>query len=86
MLGMTPEAQAQPQFDRKIAKVLADKAAAALGELRGGFAMDQAPDFMEMRRAEGIEPVVPDLDETRTAGLAPPPVFPRTDIRVVYFD
>lgn len=90
-------AHAQPQFDKKLAKALADKAAETLGGLRLGASDDDraAPaatatvfgrvktDVIETGsiRSYGRRSIKP---ETENSAATTRWLLPRTDIRVVY--
>ncbi|MFZ2100300.1 MAG: hypothetical protein WAU86_07030 [Oricola sp.] len=89
-------AHAQPQYDTKLAKFMADKAAGALGDLRTGFALDETPDLShvepdtgygihETLRVDGMELLTPRVDATTTGSIAPEiELMPRKHVRVVY--
>ncbi|MCI5076712.1 hypothetical protein [Oricola sp.] len=85
-------AEAQPQFDRKLAAFLADKAAATLGALRQGYAMDglklsdDARDAAYPSVIHQIRSFVPQIDDTTTSSIEEDVrhLLPRTDIRIVY--
>ena len=89
-------AHAQPQFDKKLAKFLADKAADALGDLRLGpvgtvaelpettrtFFGRTATDAIETGSIRSYEPL-PTKPEAKDDGKTRW-LMPRTDIRIVY--
>lgn len=91
-----PNAQAQPQFDPKLAKFMADKAADALGDLR----LETVEGAVETAAAEETSVRTPetdvietgsvltygqDVDTMTTTAIAPTGwLLPRTDIRIVY--
>ena len=89
-------ATAQPKFDRKLAGVLADKAADALGDLRLGETADTAAvpvasrTFLGRTATDAIETgsirsYAPRIDPTTTDAVEPTRwLVPHTDIRVVY--
>jgi hypothetical protein len=47
LAAMTGAALAEPTYDRRIEEAAAQIVAAKIGDLRGGFAYDQIPDFVE---------------------------------------
>lgn len=86
-------AQAQPKFDKRIAKVLADKAAAALGALRldakaaprpvsadTSFFGRTATDPMATGSIRAARPERTGAEPSDTIRF----LMPRTDIRIVY--
>ncbi|WP_425419211.1 hypothetical protein [Oricola indica] len=88
-------ANAEPQFDKKLAKVLADKAAAMLGDLRGGYTLEDgaglAPEeeeagwFNQRTPDDSAMLIAPYVDRTTTSSIESDAwLLPRTDIRVVY--
>lgn len=88
-------ANAEPQFDKKLAKVLADKAAATLGDLRGGYALEDGAEvvpeeeetgwYIQRAPEDSAMLLAPYVDRTTTSSIEPDAwLLPRTDIRVVY--
>lgn len=89
-------ANAQPQFDRKLAKFLADKAAMTLGDLRLGAVQEAAAassetvTFFGRVGTDAIETgsirfYQPRIDRMTTSAIEPTRwVVPHTNIRVVY--
>lgn len=89
-------AHAQPQYDTKLAKVMADKAAGSLGDLRTGFAIDEVPDLSpvesvtdysihETLKVDGMELLTPRVDATTTGSIGGETrLMPRKDVRIVY--
>ena len=77
---------AQPKYDKKLAKAMADKAADAIGGLRDGFAIDETPVFIRAPdpaadpRKTGARPV----DRTPTGGVVPAGLVRDREIRIVY--
>jgi len=47
LAALTGAALAEPKYDRRIDEAAARIVAQRIGELRGGFAYDQLPDFVE---------------------------------------
>jgi hypothetical protein len=79
-----PPAHAQPKFDRKIAKYLADRAAGELGALRDGFAITDVPALAETGEFPDGADFAP-FDARRTGAVERElPPMPRTDVRIVY--
>lgn len=98
VFGPVSEAHAQPQFDKKLAKFLADKAAEALGDLRLGplddvaaalpettetFFGRTATDAIETGSIRSYEPL-PGKPEAKDDDGKTRWLTPRTDIRIVY--
>lgn len=90
-------AHAQPQFDKKLAKFLADKAADTLGDLRlgplddvaaampettGTFFGRTATDAIETGSIRSYEPLPPKPEAVDDGKTRW--LMPRTDIRIVY--
>jgi hypothetical protein len=95
LAALPQSAHAQPGYDTTLAKAMADRAAARLGTLRDGFAMDETPVFVpgpdvmsdrirETLEVEGMEVLTPVVDTTPTGSIPAAFVLPRTDVRVVY--
>ncbi|MAS05690.1 MAG: hypothetical protein CL534_13550 [Ahrensia sp.] len=97
VLAPVSGAHAQPQFDKKLAKFLADKAAEALGDLRLGpldtvaavlpettetFFGRTATDAIETGSIRSYQPL-PAKPEAKDDGKTRW-LTPRTDIRIVY--
>jgi hypothetical protein len=79
-----PSAHAQPQYDSKLAKFLADRAASQLGALRDGFAMSDVPALAETGQFPDGADIAPfDARQTGAVERELPPL-PRTDVRIVY--
>ncbi len=79
-----PPAHAQPQFDSKLAKFLADRAASQLGALRDGFAIvGRSGSRGDGRIPDGANTAPFDARQTGAVERELPPL-PRTDVRIVY--
>ncbi|WP_421853157.1 hypothetical protein [Oricola sp.] len=82
----------QPQYDKKLAKAMASKAAAAIGGLRDGFGLDETPIFIRVSdpapaggtAAKDLPQDRPDVDLRPTGGVELPDWAPDPEIRVVY--
>jgi hypothetical protein len=88
-------AHAQPEYDEKLARAMAEKAAERLSGLRDGFSATEKPVFVrgadksghrieETLDIEGMERLAPQIDDTVTGSAFLIDRNPRRNVRIVY--